>query len=773
MGFVSSLISVLRYQVMRLHQAGAAVLVVILNVSTLFAADTNLAIPKIGAPLSIDDFSGMRPLPELAGKLAIVEDFIQSDPTDGARPSQKTVVYMAYDDDNVYVIFAAFDSSPEKIRASLSRREAFSEDEDWIEVYFDTFNDQRRAYCFSTNALGIQWDSRYSETSSNSGFSGHQPSFDALWYSEGRLTNEGYLVWMAIPFKSLRFPPGELQKWRVLFGRSIPRTNEYMAWPHVSRQIQGMLTQSSSLTGLQDISPGKSIQFIPYSSFRSFRLLNTETTPPAFITDRSDAAVGLDAKLVLKDSFVFDLALNPDFSQVESDEPQVTVNQRFEVFFREKRPFFLENAQYFETPLNLVFTRRIGDPQWGARLTGKTGPYTMGVLFMDDQAPGKQAPGNSVQSGEEAYFGLVRLTRDLFSQSYVGVLLTHRTFTGTANSVVGADFKLRLNDLWQATGQAVHSWNDPAGEGSRDGGAYHFQLIRAGRKLRNEFTFNDLSPDFETSTGFIPRVDYRSIENFVRYHFRPEGKLVVAWGPGFTFLQSWDQDGTRLDSSYHPSFYVELQRRTFLQLHYVQDRQRLRVIDFPVLAAATDFFTPGWGADVSSAFWTRATLEFHYTQGKDINFVPPEGEAPSRAESLSMEGSLILRPAQKLQLRAGYLFTALKSTDEQTIFNDHIASLRSNYQFSRELSLRVILQYEATIANAALTSLENRRNLNADVLITYLVNPWTALYVGFNGNRQNLSLIEEPDGVRAIRSRGSWINDANQLFVKFSYLLRF
>src|SRR3990172_6077688 len=177
-------------------------LLLISHANLLFGEADKIIIPKITERIRLDDFLEMKPRLGLEGKLAIVEGFLQASPTDGAPASQKTVVYLAYDEENLYVIFVCFDTQPARVIASMTRRENFSEDEDWVEVYLDTYNDQRRAYCLSTNALGVQWDYRYSEASWRSDFSGHQPSFDALWYSDGRLTENGYLVWMSIPFKS-------------------------------------------------------------------------------------------------------------------------------------------------------------------------------------------------------------------------------------------------------------------------------------------------------------------------------------------------------------------------------------------------------------------------------------------------------------------------------------------------------------------------------------------------------------------------------------------
>jgi hypothetical protein len=228
--------------------------------TAIFTAESaEIVIPKITGKISINDFAGMKPRADLVDKLAVVENFTQSNPKDGAPSSQKTIVYLAYNDSSLYVIFLCFDNNPRKIAAAITKRENIGDDEDWVEIYVDTYSDQRRAYCFSTNALGVQWDSRYSEAIST-GFddlSGHQPSFDALWYSDGRITDQGYIVWMEIPFKSMRFPSGSAQDWKISFGRSIPRHNEYAAWPHVSKEIQGRLTQASNLTGLQNVSPGK------------------------------------------------------------------------------------------------------------------------------------------------------------------------------------------------------------------------------------------------------------------------------------------------------------------------------------------------------------------------------------------------------------------------------------------------------------------------------------------------------------------------------------
>ncbi|MBI4463039.1 MAG: carbohydrate binding family 9 domain-containing protein, partial [Acidobacteria bacterium] len=280
-----------------------------------------LVVPRVERPPELEDFLEMRPADGVATRLAKVEGFLQRAPSDGASASQRTEAYLGYDDRNLYVIFVCFDSEPEKIRARMVPREQLFSDQgaldDIVSVDLDTFLDQRRAYVFTANPLGIQADTIWTEGQ------GHDSSFDTVWQSRGRLTPQGYVVWMAIPFKSLRFPATADQSWGILLNRDIPRNNEETYWPHYSSRIEGRLNQTAYLQGLAAISPGRNLQFIPYGAFRSFRALDTrDPAQPRFVRDRDDPDVGLDAKLVFQDSLVLDLALNPDFSQVESDEPQ-------------------------------------------------------------------------------------------------------------------------------------------------------------------------------------------------------------------------------------------------------------------------------------------------------------------------------------------------------------------------------------------------------------------------------------------------------------------
>jgi hypothetical protein len=497
-------------------------------------------------------------------QLARVEGFVQRTPSDGQPSTQRTEVYFGYDDKNLYFIFICFDQQPERLRARMGRRDQISGD-DFVEVDIDTFNDQRRGYAFAANPYGNQWEALYTEAS------GTDSSFDTLWESEGSLTPQGYVVRLAIPFKSLRFRAEPQQTWGIMFRRDIPRNNERTYWPPVSSRREGLLNQAAILTGLENISPGRNVQFIPYGTFRSFRALDTrDREQPQFVRDRSDPDAGLDAKFILKDSLVLDVALNPDFSQVESDEPQVTVNERFEVSFREKRPFFLENANFFATPINLVFTRRVADPQFGARLTGKRGRYALGAFLINDESPGKRVPEGDPREGKKALFGIVRVSRDIFGESSLGFIYTGREFEDDYNRVGGFDGRLKLSRNWVAEFQAVTSWTrrtDDRGVERMAGPAYNFAINRAGRSFNYALEYSDCSPGFRTEPGFLPRFDIRRVGQSVSYRFWPEGKFIVDWGPELSMERIYDHKGQRLDWEVNPSFSVEMPGRTVLGVY--------------------------------------------------------------------------------------------------------------------------------------------------------------------------------------------------------------
>ena len=290
--------------------------------SDLPASPPELVVPRVDRAPVLEDFLEMKPSPAWEGRLAKADGFTQRLPSDGAPSSQRTDVYLGYDDVNLYCIFVAFDSEPHKMRAHKTIRDDLYGDER-LDLFLDTYHDHRRAFVFTVNALGFQMDGTWTEGQPLQ----YDRSWDTVWHSRGKLTDRGFVVWVAVPFRSLRFPTVSEQNWGIVLIRWIPRTNESATWPRVTTRIEGRLNQGATLKGLKNISPSRNMQFIPYGFFRSYRALDTrDPTNPHFVTNNAEPNAGLDAKFVLKDSFALDATFNPDFSQVESDEPQVTLS---------------------------------------------------------------------------------------------------------------------------------------------------------------------------------------------------------------------------------------------------------------------------------------------------------------------------------------------------------------------------------------------------------------------------------------------------------------
>jgi hypothetical protein len=772
----------------------------------------------------------MKPQGEIATRMAKVTGFKQRNPHDGENVSEPTDAYLGYDQKNLYIVFVCFDD-PRQVRARLSRREDIFDD-DQVEVLLDTFHDRRRAYAFQTTPLGVQWDAIWTEASREEETSAHfDTSFDTVWDSRGKVTSRGYVVWMAIPFKSLRFPSTSKQEWGLILYRGITRKTEDSFWPQVSYKIEGRLGQAATLYGLEGISPGRDIELIPYGVMRGFRALDTrDYSNPYFQKATAQGQPGMDAKVVIHDRFVVDMTANPDFSQVESEDPQITVNQRYAVYFPEKRPFFLENEDFFRTPLDLFFTRSIGAPSAGIRLTGKDGPYSVGVMSTDDRSPGLAVPDFTQFSGLRSYFTVARVSRDIFRQSSVGVLYTdwECPTTGEYNRLGGVDTHLKFNRNWTLDGQAVTSSSNlnlnceanyyPFSSGNVGnnnhyaGPAEKLELRRDGLHFSYDGIYNDISSGFVSIPGFINRVDIRETSQEIDYRFRPKKGWVVDWGPTVIARYDFDHTGLRLDTDYRSYLAIQGRAQTVIILTpYEELRERLRPRDFcyygfgafcqPTTLDNQDYHEHTSGASIQTGYFKKATLAASYSWGDGVNFVarptsaadPAPYNEPFLARQDTAQAVVTLRPMMPLKIENTYLFERVRTTNvaylfEQAqfpgagrgIFNDHIFRSKWNWQFTPQLSARVILQYNSLLAGtpgveSPFTYLPTSKQFNADFLITYLVHPGTAIYVGYNSDLQNLAVVPRTpmsQGYVTNTARG-YLNDSRQFFVKVSYLFRF
>jgi Domain of unknown function (DUF5916) len=707
----------------------------------------SITISKVSTPPRLEDYrSGER-------RDGVSADaFLQREPKDLVPSSERTEVYASYDATNLYFVFVCHAKDPSSVRARMNRREQIFSD-DFVGVFLDTFNDRQRAYMFLVSPLGIQLDGIVTE-GQNDDF-----SFDTIWQSRGEVTDFGYVTWIAIPFKSLRFPPASgPQTWGITFMRGIPVQSENAFWPGITRRLTSFTGQFADLHGIQDVSPGRNIQLIPYGTFAGARFLDRNAA--AYDSD-ADGRAGIDAKIVARDSLALDFTLNPDFSQVESDEPQVTINQRFEVFFPEKRPFFLENSGYFQTPINLFFSRRIADPQFGGRVTGKVGGWAIGALAIDDRAPGDKVDSTDPLHDDRTFNGVIRARRE-FGDSSIGGLLTSRSFGDSFNRVASADTRLRLNSQWFVQGQAAVAETEELDRAHFSDAAYSANLSRSSRTLSYVVDYSDIGRDFRTTLGFVPRTDIRQATQFAAYRWYPKSGRVLSFGPNSFVQGTWDHTGQLQDWTVRYPFEMNFKAQSGIFARHTQTMERFAGIEF---REYENLFT------ASTSYFKWMDVNAFVSTGTRPNYYPPEGTAPFLANFRDAQVGLTFRPASGLLLDETYIYSHLgmRAEGPRTIFDNHIVRSRANYQFTRELSLRAILDYNAVLSDSSLVALDRTKHLTMDLLLTYLTHPGTAIYVGYTDGYDNVQV--DPSGIVPINSPTT--STGRQFFVKTSYLFRF
>ena len=742
-------------------------------------------IPRVHHAPKLEDFLENHPREaELT-----VTDFRQNTPGDGAAATESTTAYLSYDDKNLYAVFVCHDEEGE-VRAHLSKREA-SDQDDGVGLLLDTYRDFHRAYFFFSNPLGVQTDAIYTEGQ------GYDYSFDTLWDNAGRVTGDGYIVFFSIPFKSLRFSSASEQTWGVALYRVILRKGEYHYWPYVTQRVEGLTQQFAPVSGLENVSPGRNIQFIPYGLLADDHFLNQPSGGPPGFVDKFEHRAGLDAKFVAKDSLAFDVTLNPDFSQVESDDPQVTVNQRFAVFFPEKRPFFIENAAFFATPIDLLFSRRIADPQFGTRVTGKLGKWTLGAIVIDDQRPGQGFTSGPYNT--RAVDGVVRVTREFGNQSYMGGFFSSRDFADTSNRVASLDARLKFFKNWVVDIQGVHSWtrqdlnagqnclsfasSNPA-RGSQQGNALWADTSYTGRHFSFSTNYNDFSPNFCAEMGFVNRIDIRQNNVNGSYFWKPEKSKIIDFGPAVSETVDWNHAGIVQDWQAAVGFQVDFTKQTTLSISRGEAYELFDKIGFRKHSTAILFAT-------APKKWLSFSSRFVSGTGED--YFPAAPLPPFLGNVKKVSAGFTLRPSSRFRFDETYLFYRLGTRSGSTppgfqpgqnIFNNHLMRSKLNYQFTKELSLRLILDYSATIANTSLLDLQTNlgsfdggpiaptKQFTTDVLLTYLLHPGTAVYLGYNNGYSDLLL--HPGASPFVTAQGAPNNSTSRLFfIKLSYLLRF
>jgi hypothetical protein len=742
----------------------------------------NLRAPLLADGVRLSDFAGMTPRPELKDKLLHISGFIQNYPRDGQPATEETEVWMGYTKSTLYFVFICHDHHPDLIRGHLARRENVLNDDN-VSVLLDPFRDRRKGVLFTVNSVGVQADASWTEGI------GQDYSYDQVWESEGQVTREGWMALVAIPFRSLRFPATG-SDWGVVFIRNFPRNSETDNWPHISANVSGTLTQEGMLKGIAGVTGSHNVQINPYVLGQNERTLETlDPQDPYFSSRHFEGTAGGEAKAVLKDKIVFDLTVNPDFSNIESDQPQFTVNQRYSVYYSELRPFFLENANYFTTPspLTLLYTRNIVHPEYGLRVTGKLGHTNIGVLAIDDREPGETvAPGDRLY-GKHAAITVGRISQDFGKGSSIGLLYTGEEFGQGWNRIGGIDGKARFNDKWTGVAQ----WVESSTKGTVDSGTpptysagpvWNVMVVRSGHAFNFNSSFQDFSTGFQSQLGFIQSSNFRDSQVYAGYQWYPKHKTLQSIGLETSQNIAFDHQGNRVFHYSSFDVYVTLPRNIVFAPIAGENSDTLSPANYPALSDYRNFTENFGGFIARGAPFPQLNYNIQVYRSGNVNYNPKADHAPSLMNQETVSAQFTLQPLRQLTADNTYLLDRDHSVaNGALVYESQVFRTKVNYQFTRALSARVIVEYDSTLANPAETSLKRTKQVGTEALFTWLPHPGTAIYIGYNNDMQNLNRalckgfpggVCDSDDTVAPRST-NMLNDGRQIFIKASYLFRF
>lgn len=713
--------------------------------------------PRLARPPTIDGR-----LDEVVWREAArITELVQRRPFDGIPASEASDIYLAYDDSNLYVGLHAHYGDPGMLRANRRDRDQTIEDDLFL-IYLDPFLDQQRAYVFTVNGYGVQGDAILQAGAIGGGRFGvprGDASWDVLFETAAELVDDGFVAEMAIPFKSLRYPRREAgvpHRWGLQIARIVGGRDEADVWSPTSRDIAGFLPQMGVLEGMTDLSRSHNLEILPTLTAIRFGSLNRATG--RFADKDLSPEGGVNVKYGVTSNLTADVTFNPDFSQVESDLPQIEVNQRFALFYPELRPFFLEGAEIFDIPTAItpVHTRQIVDPAFGAKLTGKVGRTTVGVLYANDAEPGNVDDGEDPASGAPGHAFVGRMRYDLYAESHVGAIFTSREPLEGYSRLGGVDARFRLGDThsvsFLAMGTDHRDGRDPGARGYLLDAAFR----KRGRNLRYSLATYALSPDFRTDLGHVPRTDQRLTSLTGGYRWWPEHWLRN-WGPEFLYTRSYDFTGVLQDEIADAGINLALFRNMFVAGNVRRELERYEGLDF--FKTRSRVF-----GRVDTSRRVGFTLE--YRRGDQILLDPIN---PYLGHEQGISASINLRPVSRL--RSAINVTTNRFTGplggRDVVFDVRIFRALTTYQFTNRLLFRNISEYDTL-----------DRKLDLNFLLTYRVNAGTVFYAGYDDHYQQADLIEGDlldwygTGVRRRHATGRQRTN-RAAFLKFQYLFRY
>ncbi|HJS44718.1 MAG TPA: DUF5916 domain-containing protein [Gemmatimonadales bacterium] len=727
---------------------------------------------------------------------SLLKGFTQYRPVDSRPAADSTEVFAFYAPDAIYFGIRAYEAHGDVVRATLADRDNIDAD-DKVEILLDTFNDRRRALLFAVNPLGAQQDGVRSEGLAGAA-GGQNAGFrfdgvvdlnpDYVYESRGRVTPSGYEIEVRIPFKSLRYQSGETQDWGIQFIRTTQHTGYEDTWTPVVRASASFLIQSGTLKSLSGLRRGLVMDVTPEFTARVDGAAVSSTD---YQYQSVDPDVGLNVRWGITQNLGAAGTVNPDFSQVEADVGQVTVNQRFALFYPEKRPFFLEGLEQFDTPNALIYTRQIENPTGGAKLIGKvrgTGVAYIGAL--DENLPSTD-PGLS-QPQDQRFVNLLRLRRDLGASSTVGLAYTDRIREGGAwNRVFGVDARVIWKKIWFSDAQIAGSWTkDGSGSGVRNGLLWNTTLYdRTGYSYGNHGELVGISPDFEAQSGFVNRVNV--VQGRFANRFTWYGKPGALFENTTTFIlisPTWRYHdffdfGSTLEGSLSQTWLLTLRGGWGVTGEWGVSHQRFDQQDYAnyqIDSSGTlvPFATPHglynlWGGNLGFNTPSRAlTMSANVGGGMGVIFA-------EAAESRGLNAFLNVtwKPTPSIRVDGRWIHQRLRRAVDGSWFSTaNIPRLKIEYQPRRDIFFRYVGQYTAQevdalrdprygyplLINGSPAAASTETEFRNDLLFSYRPIPGTLLYLGYGAS------LTEPEPFNF----GPMTRTTDGFFLKASYLFR-
>jgi len=691
-------------------------------------------------------------------------NFTEHSPGEEVKPPVDTRVYVTYDEQNLYLAAVCY-AKPAEVRASMCEREQIFSDDN-IGLFFDPYGDASRAYIINLNPYGIQYDALWTPNN------GEDSNFDLVFASTGRITDSGYQVEAAIPFKSLRFPKKPAQEWKFEFYRHHLREVHYsMSWATYDNNESCWPCQWGTVKGIENVEPGKGMELLPsFVAHQSGRVSDPDCPKTSFENDDIRGDFSLGGKYTVASDAVVEATYNPDFSQIEADASQVDVNTTFALSYTEKRPFFQEGMDLFQSDYFTVYTRSINDPNWAAKFTGSSGKTRVAVLSAHDEHTLAILPfeERSVYVPMNKSYSNLLAVRQSFGQSnYLTGILTDRRYdgggSGTLATLCG---RLRLTKSLYLRGQAVRTFtsepddtvltsglNGDTFDGGKhtaafDGESFTGDAQLVGLDLDSRNLYVGLSayqrtPTYRADNGFQPRNADRRMISYAQYQIRPKGTIFHRISISNELGRIWNDDRLRKEEWISLAANGQFRfAQAGIWLGHVRQKERFADVDFSGI----------WSIDAE--VWATPIPAFEFggsiSHGRQIarHFL-------TRGKETTLHGWADIRLLGRILVEPNITYTQNRDPNtKQMYFCGYIARTRVGYQFNRELSLRLVGEYN-----------NFSRQWSVDPLISYRINPLSTFYLGATYDYDRYACGSMPGRYTTCLSQ-------RQYFMKVQYLFQ-